>query len=41
MSMIGLLLFLWIVGGSALLFGFIGSRDRAALAPSAVVRRDV
>jgi hypothetical protein len=41
MSIIGLLLFLWIVGGSALVFGFLGNRDRASVAPAAVVRRDV
>ncbi|MFO1150873.1 MAG: hypothetical protein U1E62_21065 [Alsobacter sp.] len=41
MSVIGLLLFLWIVGGSALVFGYFSNRDRPALATAAVVRREV
>jgi hypothetical protein len=41
MSVIGLLLFLWIVGGSALVFGYFGGRGRPAVVPASVARPEV
>jgi hypothetical protein len=41
MSIIGLLLFLWIVGGSALVFGYFGGRGRPAVVAASVPRHDV
>jgi hypothetical protein len=43
MSFIGILLFLWIVGGAAALFGYFSSRDRAPVVrstPSPIAARE-